>query len=134
MVEVSLLELVSIPNTRPVWPSEFAAMVATCEESPNDRTTFGVLADWCDEHNEPELGRAWRWLSKRPPLVDDRGEHVGGVRVEYKSTSYGGWEWMLKGLPGSVTIFKDYRDSSTLAGRVAGLARRLIELDAEIQA
>jgi hypothetical protein len=33
-----------------------------------------------------------------------------------------------------VVVFMDYRDVSTLAGRVAGLARRLIEIDAEVSA
>ena len=65
MVEVSLLELVSIPNTRPVWPTEFASLVSGCEADPEDRTLFGVVADWCDERGETEYGRAWRWLMRR---------------------------------------------------------------------
>lgn len=134
MVEVSLLELVSIPNTRPVWPEQFRDLVATCEANPDERTTFGVVADWCDEHGESEYGRAWRWLSKRPCVKDESGNYVSGVEVVCRK-EYGAYpDWSLRGLPRSVAIFEDLRDVTTLVGRVAGLARRLIEIDQELQA
>lgn len=71
MVEVSLLKLVTISGTRDVWPPEFDALVKKCEEDPAERLPFGLVADWCDEHGEPDLGYAFRWLEERGYDVDE---------------------------------------------------------------
>lgn len=68
MVEVSLYELVKVKTSRPAWPDEFRRLVEACEADVTDRLPFGVLADWCDEHGEAELGSAFRWLHKRPEI------------------------------------------------------------------
>lgn len=124
-----MLELVSITNTRGVWPAEFAALVATCEADPDDRLPFGLVADWCDEHNEPELGRAWRWLHKRPWDDDKRT----GVRVLCKR-EYGTYpDWQMTPLPRSL-ILEKVGITATLAELVAVLADRLAEVERETQA
>jgi hypothetical protein len=129
---VSLLELVSIPNTRPVWPAEFASLVSKCEQNPDDRTPFGVLADWCDERGEVELGRAWRWLSKR---TWDESKGVG-VQVLFVPPKWGALDdWEIRHLPLSLQRPAGHAGyCSTLAARVADLAKRLAEVDREVQA
>ena len=131
MVEVSLLELVGIANTRPVWPEQFRDLVAACEANPDERTTFGVVADWCDEHGESGYGRAWRWLSKRP--WDD--EKQTGVRVQFGKDAWHRNDWSYTNVPPSmVSPARLTADITTLAGLVTGIAKRLIEIDKETDA
>jgi hypothetical protein len=54
-VSVSLLKLVAIDFSRPVWPEKFAALVEKLEENPGVKAQWGVIADWCQENDEPEL-------------------------------------------------------------------------------
>lgn len=68
MVEVSLLKLVQVVGSQDVWPADFVALNAKCEADVADRVPFGVAADWCDEHDEPELADAFRWLHRRPDV------------------------------------------------------------------
>jgi hypothetical protein len=64
-VSVPLVKLVALPDSRPLWPAEFESLVAKLEEKPNDRAHWGVIADWCQENDEPELADAFRWVSKQ---------------------------------------------------------------------
>lgn len=68
MVPVSLVGLCELSETRHLWPEEFNALVIACERNVEDRLPFGVVADWCDENDEPEMGDAFRWLFKRPAV------------------------------------------------------------------
>lgn len=122
-VPVSLLRLVCVPNTRHLWPEEFAALVATCEADPDDRTAFGVAADWCDENDEPHLGEAFRWMFKRPDVMLHRS-------TEYYSKD--SWEFRLlpTGLAGDVPTADNGAtiNRTTVAGMMADLAYRLKKL------
>jgi len=69
VVEVSLLKLVQVIGSQDAWPDDFRAMNEHCQADPTDRTPFGVAADWLDEHGEPELADAFRWLHRRPTVV-----------------------------------------------------------------
>lgn len=68
-VSVSLFHFVQAPDTRSLWPEQFRGLLEACEKDVPDRLPFGVMADWCDEQGEPELGEAFRWLHKRPEVV-----------------------------------------------------------------
>lgn len=125
MVSVSLLKLVAIAGTEPVWPDEFAGKFVTLKDEPNDRSAWGVIADWCDENDEPELGRACRWLSKRAGLTIP-GTNVSNSRPAHMDPPH----WTISGLPRSVAAaFVQSVDRSTLAGLAAELAAALAEVD-----
>ena len=119
MVPVSLELLVSLPGTRPVWPADFAALIAKLEQEPNDVAQRSALADWCQEHDEPGLARAFAWLAKRPT-----------VELVQRNERYQTASWGFVGLPAAVeaTSFAAVSDSKTAAGAVAQLAHRLREV------
>lgn len=122
MVSVSLLKLVAIAGTEPVWPDEFAGKFATLNDEPNDRSAWGVIADWCDENDEPELGRACRWLSKRAGLVT--------IIENARPLNMRPPHWRLESLPPVVAAaFPQQADRKTLAGLAADLAAALAEVD-----
>ena len=123
MVPVNLIDLVAVPNTRHLWPEQFAGLVATCEEASHERTAFGVVADWVEqEAGEPQYAAAWRWLMRRPE-----------VAVEHYRP--GTWEssWRFEGLPEPVAGIYAEGDAKTLAGRVAVLAEQLRRLRAHLE-
>lgn len=122
-VSVPLVELVSIAGARDIWPEQFAALVATCEDAPHERATFGIVADWVDqEAGEPEYARAWRWLMKRP-------------EVEVQHYRPGTWEqsWRFRGLPTPVAGRAERGDVKTLAGAVAHLSRSIAAARSELE-
>jgi uncharacterized protein (TIGR02996 family) len=120
MVSVSLLNLVSIANTRPAWPTDFADKVAKLDENPAEKTAWGVIADWCDEHGEPELGRAFRWVGGRR-LVEVRNSRPLTQKEPH---------WTLDNLPAALSaVFPQQADRRTLPGLMADLAAALEELD-----
>lgn len=120
MVGVSLLKLVSIANTRPAWPTDFADKVAKLDENPAEKTAWGVIADWCDEHGEAELGRAFRWVASRH-LVEVRNSRPPHPKEPH---------WTLEFLPPALsTVFPQKADRRTLPGLMADLAAALEELD-----
>lgn len=80
MVPVSLVGLCELSETRHLWPEQFNALVIACEKNLEDRLAFGVVADWCDENDEPEMGDAFRWLHKRPSVVVSK--HVSSWNKE----------------------------------------------------
>lgn len=52
-------------------PEEFALVQAAMNSPPEDKTPLLVLADWYDDHSEPHLAYACRWMAykgKRPRL------------------------------------------------------------------
>lgn len=121
-VSVSLAELVSVHNSRDLWPAEFSALVAKCEADPADRIAFGVVADWVDECGEPEYAAAWRWLMKRP-------------EVEIRHYRPGTWEseWQAVGMPTALAGRLSYGDVKTLAGKVAHMGRCMADLRKELE-
>lgn len=115
-VTVSLFHFVQVPNSRPLWPAEFRAMVEACEKDVTDRLPFGVVADWCDENGEAELGEAFRWLHKRPAVqVVLTGREL--------ATRWG----RLQGQPLAVGTV-DGKVGTELIGVVVALATRLAEM------
>lgn len=112
-VSVSLLKLVSVANTRPVWPEQFGALIAKLEEKPRERTHWGVIADWCQGEGEDELGAAFRWY------MNHRDVLASYDRIQDK--------WALSNLPTSLNLFYFPNEISrdTPAGLMAGLARML---------
>lgn len=116
-VTVSLEQLVSIRSTRPLWPDDFNSLVLAIEENLNDKTPWGVIADWCQEHGEEGLAEAFRWVHKRPA-------------VEISRENYTPFLWDFVGLPtpvAAVNIYDDF-DRTTIPGAVAKLAARLQKL------
>lgn len=115
MVNVSLLLLCRVQGSFPVWPEEFAALVARCEADLVDRLPFGVLADWCDDKGEPELASAFRWLHKRPE-----------VRVIPGQRDYSAWS--LADMPKLMGWSLGGEGGHGFIGLVVALADRLTEL------
>lgn len=129
-VSVSLLDLVCIPNTEHLWPEVFRGMNKQTEENPDDRVTFGVIADWLEEEpqKETELAKAYRWMHKRPeiPIVFDG---------YYKS-----WDFSKGTMPNGVSIGPEFAannkmiDRSHISGVMADLALRLVKLQQTLEA
>ena len=116
-VEVSLELLVSLPGTKPVWPEQFRDLVETIEESFDERTRWVTAADWCGDHEEHGLARAFAWVAKRR-------------HIEVRNASPHTRHWLIDGLPAAVTAeYVPSTDKSTLAGAIAELAARLRKLD-----
>lgn len=121
-VEVSLQALVSIENTRDVWPEEFRGLMDKLEENPDEKTQWVVLAEWCQERGELPLSKAFDWVSRRPE-----------VTAEMKN-DYGRNRWTLKQVPHALRHEINYGviDTSTLAGAVAELAKAILSLTAKL--
>lgn len=120
MVGVSLLELVRIKNTAPVWPERFRELVAKLEDDLDERSQWGVIADWCDENEEPLLGVAFRWVMRHP-----------GVLLTLRNPDSWDRHYMWVGMPGSVLSAvtpEPESDWTTVPGRVATLALQLLAL------
>lgn len=116
-VAVSLLELVTVHGSRGVWPGDFQKLLIRCEEDYDDRVAFGVVADWCDQFEEPELAEAFRWMHNRPAVgiaVRRGGDHKSLYLTEPPK--------LLGALHGP------FDKDTGLAGLMAELAHRLAEL------
>ena len=116
-VLVSLLDLVSVPNTRPVWPAELRDAVGRLEAA-DDRTQAGELADWLDEHGESVLADGFRYLANHLFVTWASNRDSYSLRV-----------WRLDGLPPvlyhTVLPPDTVSDWTTLAGAAASLGRRI---------
>jgi uncharacterized protein (TIGR02996 family) len=89
-VEVPLLKIVAFENSVELWPQEFRSLVAELHKNPDEKTTWGVTADWLEEHGESELAQAFRWVGRRPHL---KVKHQAGVWlfVNMPSSVYANW-------------------------------------------
>lgn len=118
-VTVSLEELILLADSRPLWPGEFVAFVEKLEGAQkvrDDRTTWGVLADWLDEQGESRMASACRWVANRPKvrLVVNPGHRSDPFK----------WE----GIPSVITSLVmegEYNQPDGVADRVVYLGRRL---------
>lgn len=135
MIRVSLLDLVLVKDARHLWPEDFHALVSAAEEDPDDRLRFGVIADWCDEQDEPAFGAAWRWLHARPFVKSPRQ----GVRVYRHRAGYGEWfRWEMENLPhwiaNAPTTHRRFDQCDrTLAALVADFAYQLAAVKKELE-
>jgi uncharacterized protein (TIGR02996 family) len=71
-VPVSLEKMVGVPHSRPAWPERFAELVAGLEENPGEASAWLVLADWLQEHDEPGMEAACRWIAKRVATLEPK--------------------------------------------------------------
>lgn len=79
----------STVDPRTLWPADFRHMVEACELAPNDRVGFGVLADWLDERDEPDLAAGFRLLFANPAWeLTAPGPHVGAQRYWCATASF----------------------------------------------
>lgn len=110
MAQVSLRLLVSVPITRAMWPADFTALADQLEKEPEDRSRWGVVADWLEENGEAELGTCFRYVFRKP-----------GVLIYRSKDSRK--EWCFDNLPPAVSAhYKGWEsDRSTLAGLAATL-------------
>lgn len=116
-VSVSLFHFVQVPDSRPLWPAEFRALVEACEKDLADRLPFGVAADWCDENKEPELGEAFRWLHRRP-----------GVTIHNEQRNARRTYWVEGQPPVMGAVGGGSVGLHGLIGVVVALAKRLAEM------
>lgn len=122
MPHVSHYQLVQVADTAHLWDAEFRSFAAAIDKTPNDRTALGAFADWCDEHVEPELAQAARYLAKRQAVELMRG-----------SGKSGGW-WVAD-LPPAVAHapHPDRQARDTPLGALASLYHRLNEARKELE-
>ena len=136
MIRVSLLDLVLVKDARHLWPEDFHALVTAAEEEPDDRLRFGVIADWCDEQDEPVFGAAWRWLHNRPYTALPKAH---GVRVYRHRAGYGEYHrWDMSNLPQWVanapTAHRRFEQCDrTMAALVADFAYQLAAVKKELE-
>lgn len=139
MISVSLKDLLLVPSAYHLVPEEFRSLMAVYEDAAavdtsraytlTDRTGFGVVADWCEGHDEPELAFAFRWLMKRGKVaVLARREGA-----PWRKTT----RWVLVDLPQAIAgfYFDEHRDSQedlTLAYLIAWLATQLERAKGEL--
>ncbi len=114
-VQVSLLRLVSVAGTRGLWPADFEGKISKIEEDTNEKTAWGVTADWLDENDEPVLADAFRWVCNRKTLSVKK---YGGSFTA---------EWRAEGLPHAVAAHYSVfgYNTSTLPGLAAAIAGAL---------
>lgn len=114
-VSVSLERLVSVRGTESLWPEKFAGLIAKMADDLDEMTPWELLADWLQEHDEPGLEAACRYVAKRQD-----------VSVVAEKISYCYTRFSFVGLPPSVSAVQvDGIDDSTLAGLITDLAARL---------
>lgn len=129
---VSLEKLVSLKGSRPLWPAEFAALVALLDADPNDKAAWGVAADWLDEpeRGEHDLAEAFRWIHKRD-----------AARIAPDRFTKGKLMFVEESIPTAIrnAVVEYYApkgveeiDASTPAGLAARLAFGLRNLKAEM--
>jgi hypothetical protein len=113
-VSISLLELVSVDGTRPLWPTDFAALVTEIEADPTNKDRWFVLAGWLEEFGEPELSGAIMYAHKRD-------------EIELKCSGDGNYRyWTLNGVKYGLSAFPvDRADHHTAAGPFAELAKQI---------
>lgn len=113
-VSVSLYELARVPDSMAVLPEDFMAVYEPLVSDPTDKTRWGVIADWLDEHDEPLLASAFRYISQRPIQV---------VRMTGMVRSWYGFNHV----PPTVQVQMSTVgfDDTTLLGAVAVLAAAL---------
>lgn len=122
MIEISLERLVSLSVTRPLWPEKFAGLLATVEENTEDATSWSVLADWLQEHDEKGLERAVRWCAKRKGA---------GARNTRRTSTDPYWAFDLP-TTAVAAVLPQQADRRTLAGLLADLAAALRTLDEDV--
>jgi uncharacterized protein (TIGR02996 family) len=76
-VTVSLIDLVSTPGTKRVWPADFRAFAEEIESDPTDTATVLVAADWLRDHDEPVLEKAFRYFAKNQSLLMEKSRYGG---------------------------------------------------------
>ncbi len=109
-VEVSLLKLLKVPDSRDAWPEEFVGLFAKLEETPGERSQWGIVADWCREHGEIELADALNWVQRHTNI------HVRKSRDG----------WYANSLPTAFALGSaGIGDMETLAEWVAGFTAAL---------
>jgi uncharacterized protein (TIGR02996 family) len=62
MIAVSITDL--IRHAEKLLPKDIEPFVQACIDSPDDAAQKGVFADWLDEHDEPGLAWALRWMGR----------------------------------------------------------------------
>lgn len=114
-VLVPLIDLVSVPNTRPLWPAAFAEAVTRVESG--DRAVAGELADRLDDIDEPDLAAGFRYLFTHPDVRLNCSRACGDEFWEFKNLP----AILYYTMPPAGTAW----DRSTAAGAVAYLARKI---------
>jgi len=81
-VTVSLLDLVRVYGSKPVWPSEFRAFIDHIEADPEDMNNFLVAADWLKDMEEYVLEKAFRFVAKHGLRISNNHHYHGGWIIE----------------------------------------------------
>lgn len=120
-VTVSLAELVRVPGTRRLWPQEFEGLIAKLETNPDEKTQWGVVADWLRENGEPGLADAFRWIASRADIYIRLGAYQKG-------------RWAFGSLPLSLSHHHTEIGfcTETIPGAVAAVGHALAKARAEI--
>lgn len=115
MPEISHYRLAQIPGTEHLWDAEILEFQKSIAYAPADTTLLGAFADWCDEHGEPELATAARFLAKRPEIPLLRGSGKSPM-------------WWVSNMPGALRepqVEPKIRCNQSPLGALADLYDRL---------
>jgi hypothetical protein len=127
-VSVSLLKLVQIPDTEPLWPEVFRGMIEKYEnelnEKPYERTPLAPISDWLEENGESELAGACKWLLKRPEVYLDK---TFNINDNFADRNY---YWRIIGMTPPAFGQRQGNEETGLAGLLAAIADRIQELKA----
>lgn len=124
VIQISLKELILIGvHTDKLLPQEFKDLMKAREEDPKDLVGFAAVADWCLEHDEPDLYEAFLWLTRHPEVEIRQHKH-------YNDDTDG---WDLYHLPKAIegTYFHNSTQMS-LAYRIAALADQIKQVKAQL--
>ena len=127
-VEVPLIKLVSTGGTEEFWPADLKSFLEKIAPDPNSvdgKTHWGVMADWLEEHDEPDLAAAARFVAKR--------ENVHLYREQARSRS-DATRFYFSGVPKSIEPHMSTLgiNTETPMGALAVLARAVAKAREEV--
>lgn len=122
---VPLEDAACLPGGQQFYPPAVRALNRALYKDPNDRTAWGVMADWLEDREHPTLASGARYLFHRPDVSVERNWYTTGSDMEYD----------VFGLPPAVSVHWGRRGFCLetplgVAAAVAGaldLARRDLE-------
>lgn len=124
-VTIRLLDLVKFTEGRHLWPEEFNAFVRNIEETPEEKTVLGPMADWLKENGEESLERACRYMAKH--------EQTRFEKSNYGSYSY----WHVRGTGYAIASQESKAiidiETRNPAGALAQLAERIDQARKELE-
>ncbi len=86
MIAVSITQLVNY-GAEALIPEQARSLINACVGDRKDSAPKAILADWLDEHDEPDLAWALRWMVRhgKYPYYDRTVFVFGGMDTRWRS-------------------------------------------------